>query len=254
MKVIILAGGFGTRLSEYTNDIPKPMVPIGEFPIIWHIMKIFAKFNFTDFYCALGYKSELIKEYFYKQRILNSDFSIDLKSGDINYYKSNNIDWNVTLINTGIKSMTGGRVKRMQPYIGNETFLLTYGDGLANINIDELVNFHKSHGKMVTVTAVHPVARFGELSLDGTIVEKFKEKPQTEKGWINGGFFVIEPEFFNLIKNDDVVLEKEPLEEVARMGELRAYLHKGFWQCMDTRRDKEFLEEMWKMDRPPWIM
>tara|TARA_A100001388_G_C28760152_1_gene497291 strand:- start:1095 stop:1859 length:765 start_codon:yes stop_codon:yes gene_type:complete len=254
MKVIILAGGFGTRLSEYTNDIPKPMVPIGEFPIIWHIMKIFERYNFTDFYCALGYKSELIKEYFYKQRILNSDFSIDLKSGDINFYKSNNIDWNVTLINTGIKSMTGGRVKRMKPYIGNETFLLTYGDGLANVNINELVNFHKSHGKMVTVTAVHPVARFGELSLNGTIVERFKEKPQTEKGWINGGFFVIEPEFFDLIHNDDVVLEKEPLEEVAKRGELRAFLHKGFWQCMDTRRDKEFLEEMWKMDRPPWTM
>ena len=150
--------------------------------------------------------------------------------------------------------MTGGRVKRLQKYINNDTFLLTYGDGLANINIDELVNFHKSHGKMVTVTAVHPVARFGELSLDGTIVEKFKEKPQTEKGWINGGFFVIEPEFFDLIHNDDVVLEKEPLEEVAKRGELRAFLHKGFWQCMDTRRDKEFLEEMWKMDRPPWIM
>ena len=175
MKVVILAGGFGTRLSEYTNDIPKPMVPIGEFPIIWHIIKIYARFKFTDFYCALGYKSELIKEYFYKQRILNSDFSIDLASGDINFHKSNNIDWNVTLINTGIKSMTGGRVKRMKPYIGNETFLLTYGDGLANINIQELVDFHKKKSKVATVTAVRPVARFGELQIEDHNVINFSE-------------------------------------------------------------------------------
>ena len=242
MKVIILAGGFGTRLSEYTNEIPKPMVPIGEFPIIWHIMKIFARFNFTDFYCALGYKSELIKEYFYKQRILNSDFSIDLASGDINFHKSNNIDWNVTLINTGIKSMTGGRVKRMKPYIGNETFLLTYGDGLANINIEELVDFHKSHGKMVTVTAVHPVARFGELSLDGTIVEKFKEKPQTEKGWINGGFFVVNKDIISYLDSNDTIFEREPLESIARDNNLYAYKHDSFWQCVDTIRELEILE------------
>ena len=195
MKVIILAGGFGTRLSEYTSTIPKPMVPIGDYPILWHIMKILSKYGHNDFYCALGYKSEVIKEYFYKQRILNSDFSIDLSSGNIDYHRMDSINWKVTLVNTGIKSMTGGRVRRMKSYIGNETFLLTYGDGLANINLDELVDFHKSHGKMVTVTAVHPVARFGELSLNGSKVEKFKEKPQTENGWINGGFLLSSPNF-----------------------------------------------------------
>jgi len=254
MKVLILAGGLGSRLSEYTENLPKPMVTIGGYPILWHIMNIYSRSGFNDFYFALGYKGDKIKEYFYKKQLFNSDLTINLKDGNIKYHENQRSEWEVTLVNTGDKSMTGGRVKRMQSYIGNQTFLLTYGDGLANVNIDELVNFHKSHGKMVTVTAVHPVARFGELSLNGTIVERFKEKPQTEKGWINGGFFVIEPEFFDLIHNDDVVLEKEPLEEVAKRGELRAFLHKGFWQCMDTRRDKEFLEEMWKMDRPPWTM
>ena len=252
MKVVILAGGFGTRLSEYTSTIPKPMVTIGGYPILWHIMQIFSKYNHTDFYCALGYKSEVIKEYFYKQKILNSDFTIDLSNGRIDYHKLNSIDWKVTLINTGINSMTGGRVRRMKSYIGDETFLLTYGDGLANIDLDRLIDFHKSHGKMVTVTAVHPVARFGELSLNGAKVEKFKEKPQTDNGWINGGFFVVEPQFFDFIKGDDVILEKEPLEEISKMGELMAYQHNGFWQCMDTRRDKDFLEDMWKKNRPPW--
>ena len=252
MKVVILAGGFGTRLSEYTSSIPKPMVTIGDYPILWHIMQIFSKYNHTDFYCALGYKSEVIKEYFYKQKILNSDFTIDLSNGRIDYHKLNSTNWKVTLINTGINSMTGGRVRRMKSYIGDETFLLTYGDGLANINLDELVDFHKSHRKMVTVTAVHPVARFGELSLNGSKVEKFKEKPQTDNGWINGGFFVVEPQFFDFIKGDDVILEKEPLEELSKMGELMAYQHNGFWQCMDTRRDKDFLEDMWKKNRPPW--
>ena len=252
MKVIILAGGFGTRLSEYTSKIPKPMVTIGGHPILWHIMQIFSKYGHTDFYCALGYKSEIIKEYFYKQRLLNSDFSIDLSTGNIEYHRRDLINWKVTLVNTGIKSMTGGRVRRMKSYIGDETFLLTYGDGLANINLDELVNFHKSHGKMVTVTAVHPVARFGELSLNGSKVERFKEKPQTESGWINGGFFVVEPEFFDFIESDDVILEKQPLEEISKKGELMAYQHKGFWQCMDTRRDRDFLEDMWKNNKAPW--
>ena len=208
MKVIILAGGFGTRLSEYTNDIPKPMVPIGEFPIIWHIMKIFARFNFTNFYCALGYKSELIKEYFYKQRILNSDFSIDLQSGDINFYKSNDIDWNVTLINTGIKSMTGGRVKRMQPYIGNETFCCTYGDGLSDLNISKLISHHKSSGKLATLTSVKPPGRYGAIEIsEDSLVTKFQEKPDGDGNWINGGFFVMDPKVFDYIDGDDTVLE-----------------------------------------------
>tara|TARA_A100001035_G_C27778984_1_gene500646 strand:- start:1654 stop:2418 length:765 start_codon:yes stop_codon:yes gene_type:complete len=253
MKVVILAGGFGTRISEYTEKIPKPMIPIGGFPILWHIMNIYSNYGFNDFNIALGYKGEIIKEYFSKQKIYNSDFTIDLNSGGIEYHQSNPMNWKVTLVNTGLKSMTGGRLKRMQSYIGNERFLLTYGDGLSNINIESLINFHKSHGKMVTVTAVHPVARFGELNLEGDKVNWFKEKPQTVKGWINGGFFVIEPEFFNYIDSDQTILEKEPLEEIAKRGQLMAYKHDGFWQCMDTRRDKDFLEEMWNKSRPLWI-
>ena len=179
------------------------MVPIGEFPIIWHIMNIFARFNFTDFYCALGYKSELIKEYFYKQRILNSDFSINLGSGDIKFHKSNNIDWNVTLINTGIKSMTGGRVKRMQPYIGNETFCFTYGDGLADINIQDLITFHKKEGRKATLTAVQPPGRFGSLEFERGKLINFQEKPKGDGSWINGGFFILEPSVIDLITGDN---------------------------------------------------
>ena len=253
MKVVILAGGFGTRISEYTENIPKPMIPIGGFPILWHIMNIYSNYGFNDFNIALGYKGEIIKEYFFKQKIFNSDFTIDLSSGDIQYHQTNASKWKVTLVNTGLNSMTGGRIKRMKSYIGNDTFLLTYGDGLSNVNIKELIEFHKSHGKMVTVTAVHPVARFGELNLDEDKVNWFKEKPQTAKGWINGGFFVIEPEFLNYIKSDNTILEKEPLEEIAKKGELMAYKHDGFWQCMDTRRDKDLLEEMWKSPRPHWL-
>ena len=253
MKVVILAGGFGTRISEYTEKIPKPMIPIGGFPILWHIMNIYSNYGFNDFNVALGYKGEIIKEYFYKQKIYNSDFTIDLNSGDIKYHQTNQINWKVTLVNTGLKSMTGGRLKRMQSYIGNERFLLTYGDGLSNINIKNLIDFHEGHGKMVTVTAVHPVARFGELNLDGEKVNWFKEKPQTVKGWINGGFFVIEPEFFNYIDSDQTILEKDPLEEIAKKGQLMAYKHDGFWQCMDTRRDKDFLEEMWNKSGPLWL-
>ena len=253
MKVIILAGGFGTRLSEYTENIPKPLVPIGGFPILWHIMNIYSRYGINDFNFALGYKGEMIKEYFFKQKIYNSDFTIDLNSGNIKYHQTNPINWKVTLVNTGLKSMTGGRIKRMQSYIGNERFLLTYGDGLSNVNIKKLIDFHDRHGKMVTVTAVHPVARFGELNIDGEKVNWFKEKPQTAKGWINGGFFVIEPEFFNYIDSDQTILEKEPLERIAKEGQLMAYKHNGFWQCMDTRRDKDCLEEMWNNSRPLWL-
>lgn len=252
MKVIILAGGFGTRLAEYTQTIPKPMVSIGGKPILWHIMQMYAYFGYADFYVALGYKAENIKEYFLNYRFLKSDFTIDLKNGHVTPHQNDDVEWRVTLVDTGLNSMTGGRVKRLQKFIGNEPFMLTYGDGLAELNIHELVKFHKSHGKMVTVTAVHPGARFGELQLHDNLVKNFKEKPQVGQAWINGGFFVMEPEFFNYIENDDTILEREPLEIVARKGELMAFRHEGFWHCMDTKRDRDVLENLWKSGEAPW--
>ncbi len=253
MKVIILAGGFGTRLSEYTESIPKPMVTVGGKPILWHIMNTYAKFEHKDFYVALGYKAEAIKEYFLNYRTLNSDFTVDLSNGYVDVHQQDAVDWKVTLVDTGLNSMTGGRVKRMKKFIGNETFLLTYGDGVSDIDIDALVGFHRNHGKMVTVSAVHPGARFGELDLDGDLVTSFSEKPQTKKGWINGGYFVIEPSFFDLIQGDSTILEKGPLEKVTEMGELMSYRHNGFWQCMDTKRDRDLLEELWSNGKAPWV-
>ena len=230
MKVILLAGGFGTRLSEYTDSIPKPMVQIGDKPMLWHIMSIYAKYNYKDFVIAAGYKSEVIKEYFSK----------------------NTKDWNVELVETGKNTMTGGRVKRLQKIIGNETCMLTYGDGLSNINLDSLIEFHKSHKKLVTVSAVRPPARFGAIELNENKVTSFKEKSHLGEGWINGGFFVVEPEFFNFIHGDSTYLEREPLETAVSKGELFAYKHNGFWQCMDTKRDKDNLEEMYTKDAP-WL-
>ena len=253
MKVVILAGGFGTRLSEYTESMPKPMVTIGGKPILWHIMKSYAKFGHTDFNIALGYKAELIKEYFINYKSLNSDFTIDLGTGNFTSHNSDDVDWKVTLVQTGFNSMTGGRIKRMKSFIKNEPFLLTYGDGVSNINISSLIDFHQSHGKMVTVSAVHPGARFGELDLEGNKVKTFKEKPQTTQGWINGGYFVVQPEFLDFIDGDSSILEQEPLERVADLGELMAYRHDGFWQCMDTKRDRDSLEEMWRLGKPPWL-
>ena len=250
MKVIILAGGLGTRLSEYTNIIPKPMVAIGGKPMLWHIMKTYAHFNHKDFYIALGYKAELIKDYFLNYRALNADFTVELSSGDITSHQVESEDWRVTLVITGEDSMTGGRVKRMQSYIGNEPFLLTYGDGVADIDLKELVAFHKNHGKMITVSAVRPSARFGELNLDGNKVSSFQEKPQLHEGWINGGYFVINPEFFDLINGDSTMLEREPLEQATNAGELMAYRHDGFWHCMDTKRDHELLESLWEKGAP----
>jgi len=252
MKVVILAGGLGTRLSEYTESIPKPMVSIGGKPILWHIMNTYARFDHKDFYIALGFKAEVIKEYFLNYRTLNSDFTVDLSSGHLTSHHQDAVDWRVTLVDTGLNSMTGGRVKRMKDFIGNERFLLTYGDGVADIDIDALVRFHKSHGKMVTVSAVHPGARFGELDIQDHVVTSFKEKPQITQGWINGGYFVVEASFFDLIEGDETVLEKGPLEQAAQMGELMSYQHEGFWQCMDTKRDRDALEELWQSDRAPW--
>ena len=252
MKVVILAGGLGTRLSEYTESIPKPMVSIGGKPILWHIMNTYARFDHKDFYIALGFKAEVIKEYFLNYRTLNSDFTVDLSSGHLTSHHQDAVDWRVTLVDTGLNSMTGGRVKRMKDFIGNERFLLTYGDGVADIDIDALVRFHKSHGKMVTVSAVHPGARFGELDIQDHVVTSFKEKPQITQGRINGGYFVVEASFFDLIEGDETVLEKGPLEQAAQMGELMSYQHEGFWQCMDTKRDRDALDELWQSDRAPW--
>ena len=252
MKVVILAGGLGTRLSELTEYLPKPMVKIGGKPILWHIMKTYNKHGFKNFFIAAGYKSEIIKEYFLNYRNINSDFTINLKTGDTIFHEVEDVDWTVTVADTGLNSMTGGRVKRMKKYINNETFLLTYGDGLVDIDIKSLIEFHKKHKKMVTVSAVHPGARFGELELKEDNVISFKEKPQTNQGWINGGYFVCEPSFLDLIENDQTILEKEPLENVAKMGQLMAYHHKGFWHCMDTKRDKEVLENLWISGRAPW--
>ena len=250
MKVILLAGGFGTRLAEYTDLIPKPMVPVGGKPILWHIMQAYAHFGHKDFYVALGYKAEVIKEYFLNYRALKADFTVDLASGGITSHQSDPVDWRVTLVHTGDSTMTGGRAKRLQPFIGDETCLLTYGDGVANIDLDALFAFHRSHGKMVTVSAVRPTARFGELELSGDQVASFKEKPQLHEGWINGGFFVVEPAFFDLIDGDSSMLEREPLEAAARAGELMAYRHEGFWHCMDTKRDHELLESLWAKGAP----
>ncbi len=252
MKVIILAGGFGTRLSEYTESIPKPMVTVGGKPILWHIMNTYSKFEHKNFYIALGYRAEVIKEYFLNYRILNSDFTVDLSNGNVVALQQNAVDWNITLVDTGLNSMTGGRVKRMRDFIGDESFLLTYGDGVADIDLDALIKFHKSHGKMVTVSAVHPGARFGELDINNNVVTSFQEKPQVSQGWINGGYFVIEPKFFDLIEGDDTILEKTPLEQAARMGELMSYQHDGFWQCMDTKRDRDSLEDLWETGCAPW--
>ena len=252
MKVMILAGGLGTRLSEYTDVIPKPMVPIGGKPILWHIMQTYASFGHKDFYIALGYKAEVIKEYFLNYRALNADFTVELASGIVTPHQVDSVDWRVTLVNTGEMSMTGGRVKRMQSFIGNQTCLITYGDGVSDIDITALVAFHKNHGKMVTLTAVRPGARFGELQIDNDKVTRFQEKPQLTQGWVNGGYFVIEPDFFNLIKGDDTMLEREPFEKVAEIGQLEAYRHQGFWKCMDTKRDHESLERLWAEGNAPW--
>lgn len=253
MKVILLAGGFGTRLSEYTETIPKPMVTIGGRPILWHIMRHYASYGHADFHLALGYRANVIKEYFLNYRSLNADFTVDLATGAVTPHQVDDANWRVTLVDTGLGSMTGGRVRRMRDFIGNEPFMVTYGDGVANVDLDATLAFHRAHGKMVTVTAVRPGARFGELNMEGSSVSSFQEKPQMGSGWINGGYFIMQPEIFDLLPSDATILEREPLETVARNGELMAYRHEGFWQCMDTKRDRDLLEELWQGGTPPWV-
>jgi glucose-1-phosphate cytidylyltransferase len=252
MKVAILAGGLGTRLAEETEVRPKPMVEIGGRPILWHIMKIYEHYGFKDFIIALGYKGEYIKKYMVDFCNLSCDLTVCMKTGKVQQHNGNAADWTVELIDTGLKTQTGGRIKRLAPYVGGETFLLTWGDGVSDIDIDKLLAFHRAHGKLATLTAVRPPARYGYLDLDGDRIVEFSEKPQTREGWINGAFFVLEPGVFDYIDGDSTQFEKEPLEGLARDGQLMAYKHTSFWQCMDTLREKYILENYWQSEKPPW--
>ncbi|MFB4168641.1 glucose-1-phosphate cytidylyltransferase [Virgibacillus sp. JSM 102003] len=254
MKVVILAGGFGTRISEESHLKPKPMIEIGDYPILWHIMKIYSAYGFNEFIICLGYKGYKIKDYFLNYYLYKSDITVDFNNENKQIIHHQNAEpWKVTLVETGLDTMTGGRVKRIQNYIGNEPFMLTYGDGLADIDIHKLVQFHKSHNKLATLTAVQPSGRFGALSLsEEQKVGSFQEKLKGDGGWINGGFFVIQPEIFDYITDDQTVLEKEPLEYLTQKGELMAYKHSGFWQPMDTLRDKNNLDGIWKSGAVPW--
>lgn len=252
MKVAILAGGVGSRLAEETEVKPKPMVEIGGRPILWHIMMHYAHYDFKNFVIALGYKGEVIKKYMTDYCHLNSNLTVRLKTGEIQINGGFKPDWTVELIDTGIATLTGGRIKRLAPYLSNETFMLTWGDGVSNVDLHDLLAFHRAHGKLATLTAVRPPARFGHLKFEGDQIMEFSEKPQTGEGWINGAFFVLEPGVFDYIEGDDTQWEKEPLERLAQDGQLMAYRHTAFWQCMDTLRDKRLLEELWESGHAPW--
>jgi glucose-1-phosphate cytidylyltransferase len=254
MKVVILAGGFGTRISEVSHLIPKPMIEIGEKPILWHIMKYYSSFGFNDFIICCGYKQFVIKEFFADYYLHMSDVTYDFTSKNkMVVHKNNTEPWQVTLIDTGLNTMTGGRIKRVKEYIGDETFMLTYGDGVSDVDINELLAFHKAHKKMATISAIQPGGRFGMLNIDDTeSINSFKEKSKEDGGWINAGFMVLEPEIIDYIENDYTIFEKEPLEKSAENYQLKAYRHHGFWQCMDTMRDKELLEKLWTSGQAPW--
>jgi glucose-1-phosphate cytidylyltransferase len=252
VKVVILAGGFGSRLAEETDSKPKPMTEIGGHPMLWHIMKIYAAQGFNEFIIALGYKGEVIKRFFLDYQHLNADLSISLETGQVTVHNRVRDSWTVHLVDTGLMTITGGRIKRLASWLGNETFMLTYGDGVADIDLAALLAFHCQHGKLATVTAVPPAARFGSLSFDGDQVNRFTEKPNAGEGWISGGFFVLEPGIVDYIDGDATHWEREPLERLARDGELVAYRHEGFWQSMDTLRDVRLLNALWESGTAPW--
>lgn len=254
MKVVILAGGYGTRISEESSIRPKPMVEIGGHPILWHIMKIYSHYGLNEFVICLGYKGYMIKEYFIDYFLHMSDVRIDIRNNQTTFLQNNAEPWVITLIDTGENSMTGGRLRRVRKYIGDETFCLTYGDGVTDVDISELIRFHRGHGALATLTAVQPPGRYGvfELKGDQFLISRFREKPKEEAAWINGGFFVLEPQVFDMIAGDLTVFEQEPLQNLARDGMLAAFRHDGFWQSMDTLRDRNVLEELWQQEHPPW--
>lgn len=254
MKVVILCGGKGTRLREVTESKPKPMVEIGGRPILWHIMKTYAHYGFRDFILCLGYKGKMIKQYFLNYQWLNSDFTIELGSQRVELLNGHReTDWRVTLVDTGLETMTGARVKRVEPYVDSDTFMLTYGDGVTNLDINDLLRFHESHGKIGTVTGVSPPSRYGELGIYGDQVLSFREKPHVQNAFISGGYFVFNRAFFEYLSDDESsVLEREPLEQLTLDGQLKVYQHKGFWQCMDTARDYDYLKKLWEQDHTPW--
>ncbi len=250
MKVVILAGGLGSRLSEETDIKPKPLVEVGEQPLLWHIMKIYAHYGFNEFYIALGYKGEMIKRYFLDYFSLNGSMSLQLADGRVKKLSANCEDWIVHLIDTGRETQTGGRIKRLEPFLQNETFMLTYGDGVSNVDLSKLLQFHQAHNHIATVTAVRPPARFGGLIFENDLITKFDEKPQIGEGWINGGYFVFEPEMFKYLEGDHTNLEADTLPRLAADRQLLAYRHEGFWQCMDTLREKRLLENLWQTEKP----
>lgn len=252
MKAVILAGGLGTRLSEETVLKPKPMVEIGGKPILWHIMKIYSGHGINDFIICLGYKGYVIKEYFANYFLHNSDVTFDVGQNKMEVHQNSSEPWRVTLVDTGDQTMTGGRLKRVAPYLGKEDFCFTYGDGVGDIDIAKSIEFHKSHGKWATVTATQPPGRFGALKFDGTKVETFQEKPHGDGSWINGGFFILNPHVIQLIKDDSTIWERDPMEKIAAEGQMHAFFHHGFWQPMDTLRDKTHLEELWNSGKAPW--
>jgi len=252
MKTVILAGGLGTRIAEETAVKPKPLVEVGERPILWHIMNIYAFHGFREFVVALGYKGELIKYYFLNYYRLNNDLTVDLKDGQVKVRDASREDWRIHLVDTGLNTLTGGRLKRLSELLGTETFMMTYGDGVANVDIPAALAFHKKMGRLATITAVRPPARFGGLQFDGNLVSKFFEKPQIGEGWVNGGFFILEPGVFDYLDSDQTSFEREPLERLAAEGQLAVYRHDGFWQPMDTSREFQLLNELWAKGKAPW--